>query len=46
MKDRIIATNDTIRKIDKREIMELGPDTDLNHIDVSKVVPMVGGCYA
>lgn len=33
---RIIATNETIRKIVKEEIMRLGEGADLNHIDVSQ----------
>jgi surface protein len=37
----IIATNDTIRKILKHEIMKYGNAADLNHIDVSKVTNMV-----
>lgn len=33
---RIIATDNNVRKIIKEEILKLGYDADLNHIDVSK----------
>lgn len=38
--ERIVATNKTIRKIVRGEIDKLGPNADLNHIDVSNVTDM------
>ena len=39
-RERIIATNDTIRDIVEREIKKYGNNADLNHIDVSRVTDM------
>ena len=40
MKNTIIATNETLKKIIKQEIEKYGAKADLNHIDVSRVTDM------
>lgn len=42
MKDRIIATDDTIHDVVHSEIRVLGPRADLNHVDVSNVTNLYG----
>ena len=41
-RERIVATDKTIKQIVKREIEKYGNNADLNHIDVSNVTNMYG----
>jgi len=42
MNQKIIATDDTIEDVVRKEIERLGLNADLNHIDVSQVTDMMG----